>query len=211
MRNILKIIPMLFILVVLKANATNDSFDYPWTEKHIQLTEYISKYKNRIIEYTPYKIKQSKKFLKEIEIILEDVGVPKELAILAAIESNFNSSAVSQSNAVGMWQFKAETARDWGLTVNSTVDERKNWRKSSRAAARYLKWLAEDNFDGNYETAILSYNAGVGKISRLIKKLDTEDPWVLITYKEHLPEESREFLPKYISFMHYFYHLKKEK
>lgn len=211
MRN--KIVLLVFVLNLIPISAMSNeikerTYDYPWTERHEVLTEYVSKYKNRIKEYTPYKIKKSRKFLAEIEKIMIEEGVPRELAILAAIESGFNINAISQANAVGMWQFRKETAKDWGLTVNSNIDDRKDWKKASRAAAKYLKWLAEENFNGDYESAILSYNAGVGKVTRIMKDLNVTDPWIIIEDETLLPLESREFLPKYITFMHYFYYLK---
>lgn len=183
-------------------------YEYKWTERHPVLTKYISDYKHNIKEMTPYKMKNSLKYLNELEKILIEENVPKEIAILAAIESDFNPVAISQSNAVGMWQFKKNTALEWGLIVNKHIDERNDWRKSTRAAARYIKWLAEENFNGNYETAILSYNAGVGNIKNLMGIMKITDPWVLLEYEDILNKESREFLPKFITYMMYMYHLK---
>jgi membrane-bound lytic murein transglycosylase D len=202
---------VLFIIINLLSStnviAKDKFYDYKWTEKHPILSDYILNYKDRILEYTPYKIKNSKKYIDFIEASLAKEGVPREVVVLAAIESGFDPNARSQTSAIGMWQFTTATAKDWGLVVNSNVDERKDWRKSTIAASKYLKWMAEKHFNGNYETAILAYNTGIGNVKKAMKEFDTTDPWEIIKY-DYLPKENREFLPKYITFMHYFYYLK---
>lgn len=173
------------------------------------LTNYVKNNKEKILEVTPVIYNKSKKYKDYIEAVMMKEGLPREFLILAAIESGYNEYAVSQANAVGMWQFTKSTAEDCGLVVNNKIDERKNWKKSTIAAAKYLKWMADDHFDGDYELAILAYNAGIGRIKSLIKKYNTKNPWVLIQYDD-LPTESKEFLPKYISFLHYYYYLDKK-
>ena len=76
-----------------------------------------------------------------IEKILTEYGLPKELKYLAVIESDLKPSAVSRVGAKGPWQLMPQTARDLGLKVNRNVDERKNYVKSTRAAALYLRDL----------------------------------------------------------------------
>src|ERR1700722_20204792 len=78
-----------------------------------------------------------------IESILGEYGLPKELKYLAVIESNLKSTAVSRVGAKGPWQLMPQTARDLGLKVNKNVDERKNYVKSTRAAALYLRDLQQ--------------------------------------------------------------------
>jgi membrane-bound lytic murein transglycosylase D len=198
----------LFLLfTVLLSSPINAKDVFKWTDRHPIITNYVTQNKDRIIEFTPYKIQRSKKYLKFIETVFERHGLPKELAVLAAIESGFREDAVSSANAIGMWQFTKETANDWDLIVTDKRDDRKNWKKSTIAAARYIKWMAHTHFDGNYESAILAYNAGIGRVKRAMTAFNTNDPWELIAYN-YLPEESREFLPKFITYMHYFYHVK---
>ena len=74
-----------------------------------------------------------------IENILEEENVPDDLKYLSVQESALISDAVSSSNAVGFWQFKSETGKEYGLNINSKIDERKNIFSSTRAAARYIK------------------------------------------------------------------------
>lgn len=183
-----------------------EGYDYNWTNKHHVLTDYIKNNKDNILEYTPTKLERSKKYKNFIDAVMIKEGVPRELIILAAIESSFRENAVSKAKAVGMWQFTYATGKEWGLEINHKVDDRKNWKKSTIAAARYVKWMANKHFDGNYELAILSYNAGIKRVQDLMKKYNTNDPWLIIQYDD-LPKESREFLPKFITFMHYYYYL----
>lgn len=91
--------------------------------------------------------------------IFQEEGVPPQLALLALPESGGATEAVSRRHATGPFQFTAETARDFGLNVNSQIDERRDPFLSSRAAAKLLKDLYRRT--GSWEMAILSYNSGM--------------------------------------------------
>ena len=69
-----------------------------------------------------------------IEKIFKEENVPDELKYLVIQERALISDAVSTSNAVGYWQFKAETAKEMGLKVDNRVDERMNIAAASRGA-----------------------------------------------------------------------------
>ena len=101
-----------------------------------------------------------------IEKILEEEDMPDDLKYLALQESALISDAVSSSNAVGFWQFKKETAEDYGLTVDDKVDERKNIISSTRAASKYIKnsnYLFE-----NWIFSIFSYYQGLSGAKALV-------------------------------------------
>ena len=101
-----------------------------------------------------------------IEKILEEEEMPDDLKYLALQESALISDAVSSSNAVGFWQFKKETAEDYGLTVDDKVDERKNIISSTRAASKYIKnsnYLFE-----NWIFSIFSYYQGLSGAKALV-------------------------------------------
>ncbi|WP_210498273.1 lytic transglycosylase domain-containing protein [Vibrio crassostreae] len=133
--------------------------------------------------------------------------VPREIAYLAAIESSFREDARSKAGAVGMWQFMPATARDMGLVVNNKVDERLDWKKSTVAAVKYIKWLAEGYFNNDYETAIIAYNYGVGNTRKLIKRVRSSHSLALIRSGQ-LPRESEEYLLKFLTYMHLYEHYK---
>ena len=88
------------------------------------------------------------------------------------IESGYSSEAVSRSRAVGMWQFMRGTGRGYGLRVDTWVDERRDPVKATDAAARHLRDLRE-RF-GSLYLAAAAYNAGAGKVSRSLGKLQWE-------------------------------------
>jgi membrane-bound lytic murein transglycosylase D len=100
----------------------------------------------------------------------EAEGLPGDLFYLALIESGYSSEAVSRSYAVGMWQFMRLTGRGYGLRVDTWVDERRDPVKATDAAARHLGDLRK-RF-GSLYLAAAAYNAGAGKVSRSLGKLD---------------------------------------
>jgi membrane-bound lytic murein transglycosylase D len=96
-------------------------------------------------------------------------GLPGDLGYLALIESGYSNDAVSRSHAVGMWQFMKGTARGYGMRIDTWVDERRDPVKATEAAARHLRHL-RDRF-GSLYLAAAAYNAGAGKVSRSLGKL----------------------------------------
>jgi membrane-bound lytic murein transglycosylase D len=101
-------------------------------------------------------------------------GLPGDLGYLALIESGYSNEAVSRAYAVGMWQFMRGTGKGYGLRVDSWVDERRDPVKATDAAARHLRDLRE-RF-GSLYLAAAAYNAGAGKVSRSLGKLEWDVP-----------------------------------
>lgn len=96
--------------------------------------------------------------LPYIEDALWYIGVPEDLKYLAIQESRLNPYAVSRSAAVGYWQFKDYTAREVGLVINDTIDERRHLFRSSAGAALYL--MKQYNRHRNWLFAIIAYYEG---------------------------------------------------
>ncbi|MEF3255115.1 MAG: LysM peptidoglycan-binding domain-containing protein, partial [Deferribacterales bacterium] len=94
--------------------------------------------------------------------------------------------------------FMESTGRLYGLKVNYWVDERKDFEKSTDAAAKHLKDLYEKF--GDWNLALAAYNAGAGRIQRAIDKFNSEDYFELTGYK-HLAEETKDYVPKYFALM----------
>ena len=138
----------------------------------------------------------------------EAEGLPGDLFYLAFIESGYSSEAVSRAYAVGMWQFMRKTGRGYGLRVDSWVDERRDPVKATDAAARHLRDLRE-RF-GSLYLAAAAYNAGAGKVSRSLGKLepveaaepDSEDgnaAFFRLAESNLLANETRDYVPKLIA------------
>lgn len=117
-------------------------------------------------KYWESKLDRCVMYFPLIEGILIDENIPTDFKFLALQESGLQPDAVSASNAVGFWQFKKETAVDYGLRVDDMVDERKNITASTRAAARYLK-KSNTQFN-NWVASLYSYYLGAGGISKNI-------------------------------------------
>jgi membrane-bound lytic murein transglycosylase D len=129
-----------------------------------------------------------------IDNILTQYGIPKELKYLAVIESNLKTSATSWVGAGGPWQFMPYTARENGLVVNGMIDERRDYFKSTHAAARYLLQLYKMTHD--WLLVIAAYNGGPGRVFSAIQRSGSRNFWQLQYY---LPEESRNHVKKFIA------------
>jgi len=141
-------------------------------------------------------LKRSGLYQDFIQARLREHQLPESLFYLAMIESGLNPYARSRRGAGGIWQFMPHTARRYGLRVDFWVDERRDPEKSTLCAIAYLKDLYY-RF-GSWALALASYNAGEGKVSKIIERYDTDDYWELIQYPG-LKKETRDFLPKMIS------------
>ena len=111
-------------------------------------------------------LKRANKYFPTIEKILIEEGVPTDLKYLSVIESGLEN-VVSPAGAKGFWQIMKNTGREYGLEVNTNVDERNHIGFSTRMAARYLK-KAKDKF-GSWTLAAASYNRGMSGIQRNLK------------------------------------------
>jgi len=125
-------------------------------------------------------LKRSKRIFEEVEPILEEYGIPNDLKYLMAIESNLDPASVSPAGAAGLWQFMTATGRQYGLEVNSNIDERYNTKKATEAACKYL----QDAYKryGDWMTVAASYNAGMGGISSKLEAQRQEsalDLWLV--------------------------------
>lgn len=129
-----------------------------------------------------------------IDNVLSQYGLPPELKYLAVIESNLSTRATSWVGAGGPWQFMPYTARDYGLVVNNVLDERRDYYKSTHAAARYLLTLYGQMKD--WLLVIAAYNGGPGRVYSAIKKSGSRNFWDLQYY---LPTESRNHVKKFIA------------
>ena len=158
--------------------------------------------RNHIIYYTekmPQKMETvlglAAYYMPIFEEIFDSYDLPIELTAMAVIESALNTKAVSRARAKGMWQFMYSTAKRYGLTINSYVDERFDPITSAHAAAQYLR----DSYliFNDWPLAIASYNCGAGNVNKAIRRSGGgKSFWEVYRY---LPRETRGYVPSFIA------------
>ena len=158
--------------------------------------------RNHIIYYTekmPQKMETvlglAAYYMPIFEEIFDSYDLPIELTAMAVIESALNTKAVSRARAKGMWQFMYSTAKRYGLTINSYVDERFDPITSAHAAAQYLR----DSYliFNDWPLAIASYNCGAGNVNKAIRRSGGgKSFWEVYRY---LPKETRGYVPSFIA------------
>lgn len=127
-------------------------------------------------------------------------GMPEELLYLAMMESGLKPRAESAASAVGLWQFMAPTAQQYGLRVDEWVDERRDPVRATNAALDYLSWL--HNRYGSWYLAAAAYDAGPGRLDRVLARHAADSTqgedryWEVV---EHLPRETREYVPRLVA------------
>ncbi len=143
-------------------------------------------------KYFTAKVNKVDSYLPLIEQVLREENVPDDIKYLVIQESALVGDAVSSSNAVGYWQFKAPTGREVGLTINNEVDERMNIITATRGAARYFK--NNNTYFDNWLYALLAYYAGPGGALKIADKkyyskremrLDGNTHWYVIKFLAH--------------------------
>ena len=133
-------------------------------------------------------------YFKLIDNVMKRYNVPKEMKSLAIIESAMNCNAVSPVGAVGPWQFMSPTAKMMGLRVDETIDERRDFYKSTNAAARYLKKL--HSMFNDWLLVIASYNCGPAPVLRAINAGKGRSFWDI---KSKLPGETQNHVMAFIA------------
>ena len=112
-------------------------------------------------------LKRANKYFPLIEEILEEEGIPSDFKYLAVIESGLENVR-SPKGAKGFWQLMPATAKEYGLEVNTNVDERYHIEKATRVACKYLK-KAINRF-GSWTLVAASYNRGMYRTNRLLDR-----------------------------------------
>lgn len=125
--------------------------------------------------------KKAHKYFPIIEPILKKYNIPDDFKYLAVIESGLDNVR-STAGASGFWQILKVTAHEYGLEVNSSIDERYNLEKSTVVACEYLQ-DAYDKF-GNWTMAAASYNMGKNGVRRQIDKQGSNNYYNLFLNSE---------------------------
>jgi len=160
----------------------------PNAESYMQ--DYLNAHSKSLIQMKSWGLP----YFNLIDNILSQYGLPRELKYVAVIESNLKTGATSWVGAAGPWQFMPETARQYGLVVNAFIDERRDYVKSTHAAARYL--LNSYKVYHDWLLVLASYNGGLGNVNKAIRNSGSKNFWSLQYY---LPGESRNYVKKFIA------------
>ncbi|WP_188598967.1 lytic transglycosylase domain-containing protein [Polaribacter pacificus] len=136
-------------------------------------------------------LKRANKYFPILEPLLEKYGLPDDFKYLAVAESALIDET-SSAGAAGMWHFMKATGKEYGLEINSNVDERYNIEKSTKVAAEYLKKSKERL--GSWTLAAAAYNAGNYGVA---KRLETQQ--VTSYYDALLPDETERYVFRIIA------------
>lgn len=148
---------------------------YESLERELLVNSYFHSQTIRLIKLAP-------RFFAQIDPILKEERVPEDFRYLAVAESGLNPKAVSPADAVGIWQFMKSAASDYGLEVNSEVDERYHIEKSTRAACSYL--LKSYSKYQNWALVAASYNAGMASVDRQLARQKVNSYFDLLMSEE---------------------------
>jgi membrane-bound lytic murein transglycosylase D len=130
-------------------------------------------------------------------------NIPLEIKYLAVVESALNPRAVSRVGATGLWQFMYQTGKQYGLDINTYVDERSDPMKASQAASQYMKNMY--NIFGDWDLVLASYNSGPGNVAKAIRRSGGQQNYWNI--RKNLPKETQGYVPAFLATMYIFeYH-----
>lgn len=178
-------------VLIARLEAMNSFINLPFNEN---VRNYIILYTEKNRAKTARILGLSKYYMPIFEETLDRYGLPKELKIMPIIESALDPVATSRAGARGLWQFMYRTGLNYGLTINTFVDERLDVEKSSDAAARYLQ--SSYKLFGDWILAIASYNCGSGNVNKAIRRAGgRRDFWSIYPY---LPRETRGYVPAFV-------------
>lgn len=157
--------------------------------------EFIDQYTGRLRRSVSYMLGAGNFYIPLFEEALDAYGLPLELKYLPVIESALDPKARSHAGAVGLWQMMLATGKRYDLTVNSLIDERQDPRKSTWAAARYLRDLYK--IFGDWNLVIAAYNCGPSTVNKAIHRArGARDYWTIYPY---LPKETQGYVPAFIA------------
>ncbi len=148
--------------------------------KHKESTQKIL---GRTFMYAPY-----------VEKCILENGLPLDLQALYIIESGLNPRAISHAGAGGLWQLMPETAKSYGVTISSNVDERFDPYKSTQAAMNLLKALHKKYND--WALALAAYNAGPARVDWAIKHGKSTDFWKI---RRFMMKETQNYVPAFLA------------
>ncbi len=140
---------------------------------------------------------RSGQYREIVGAVLRKRELPSDLMAVMFVESGCWPTATSSAGAVGLWQFMPKTARAYGLTVNSQVDERRSIFRATEAALTHLADLKAQF--GSWHLALAAYNYGYQQLMNRLRETRTEDFFELANRSEALPRETALYVPKVLA------------
>jgi LysM repeat protein len=132
-----------------------------------------------------------------VERALEAASLPRALEAVVIAESGYHPRAVSTAGAVGLWQLMPDTARAYGLRVESSYDERRDPVRASESAVKHLAFLRDKL--SSWELVFAAYNAGLRRVEDCLRAAAAADYWTLAERPDVLPLETRLYVPKVLA------------
>ena len=164
------------------------------------LERLIKMYLKNRKESTANMMAKAKYFFPLFEEKLDKYDIPLEMKYLAIVESALRPKARSRVGATGLWQFMFATGKQYGLHVNSYVDERQDPIKATEAACHFLAdlYLMFDDWD----LALAAYNSGPGNVNKAIRRSGgSKNYWNI---RQYLPRETASYVPIFYATMYLF-------
>jgi len=179
-------------IYIQRLSSINSFIDLSYNESVKKMIEF---YSVRIRSKVEVMLGLANYYFPMFEEIFDKYQIPTELKYMAIIESALNAKALSRVGASGLWQFMYGTGKNYGLEVNSYIDERRDPLKATEAAARYLNDLYKIYND--WHLVIAAYNCGPGNINKAIARSGGKRDYWSVYYR--LPRETRGYVPAFIS------------
>lgn len=162
---------------------------------NLQTHQFVEYFAFKKSEFTQRMLEKRDTYFPVYEKYLKQYNLPDELKYLSLIESGLEPKALSNKGAGGLWQFMPYTARgDFGMRVDSFVDERFDVERATEAACKYLGQLYR--IFGDWHLALAAYNTGPGNVKRAIRKCGKSDFWGIYAC---LPKQTRAYVPQFIA------------
>jgi hypothetical protein len=166
---------------------------------------FIARYRGPDRAIFEHVLGDARPYVEEMRDIFKQENLPPDLAYMAVAESGIRAQETSIAGAVGWWQFTPPTAERFGLRMDGPFDERRDIRKSTLAAAKYIRELILDFGAGSsVMLALAAYDIGPAKVEHAIQRVSDpikqRDFWYLYRTRA-LPPETRDYVPKVIAAM----------
>jgi membrane-bound lytic murein transglycosylase D len=172
-------------------------------ELNEQVFSYIQFFTIRNRNWIKMVLARKEQYFPMYEETMKNHGMPVEIQNLSIIESGLDPKIKSRVGAMGLWQFMPATGREYGMLVNSHIDDRMDPEKSTEAAAKYLKALYK--MFGDWEVALAAYNCGPGNVLKAIRRSGGKTTfWGIYDY---LPKETRNYVPQFQAMLYILNHL----